>query len=423
MLGATGLAANGGVAGLPTTINGVVAPILSAVESSAAAPGVTVSSALPSPYQTGINYNAATIGKRRYPDVRFDYNINKHHSLEFDYHYSHYGGGPDVLNSVDATYPVAPFNTSGGEQLSNRNLFVIAERWTIGSNMSNEIRLGIQSAPVNFGLGVNQGDFPLADNEHEPITAGAIPTLYVRTFNGVSQIFLGLGNTQGRNDALGEMHETFGWTHGAHQFTFGGDATNIYYNDFFGLNASATLGINTNFDPAAAAFANCQASTTTPNPLCNLPGVSATQQTNVEALYATLAGRVSSFQSTVAFNPTTRAYQAGIPEKDKEGQLEFGIYAADSWRVKPNVTFNYGLRWEYSGPPWDKDNEYYMVPNANDVFGVSGPGNIFHPGSTAGNGIDVQFVNDTGKTWYQPVSTRRLLRPSVLRTSRTGTTE
>ena len=90
-----------------------------------------------------------------------------------------------------------------------------------------------------------------------------------------------------------------------------------------------------------------------------MPGVSSTQQANIEGLYATLAGRVNSFASNVAFNPVTRAYQAGLPNVDKEGQLEFGIYAADSWRVKPNVTFNYGLRWEYSGPPWDKYNEYY----------------------------------------------------------------
>ena len=52
---------------------------------------------------------------------------------------------------------------------------------------------------------------------------------------------------------------------------------------------------------------------------------------------------------------------------------------------RPNLTFNYGLRWEYSGPPSDHLNEYSMLQNTNDVFGISGPGNLFHPGSTAGN--------------------------------------
>ena len=141
------LAANNGFPSIP---NAITSKFLGFVESAATAPGVTVSSSLVSPFQESIGYNAATIGKRRYPDIRLDYNITKHHSLEFDYHYAWYGGGPDVLNNADATFPVAPFNTSQGNQISNRNLFVLAERWTIGSNMSNEIRMGIADVPCEF---------------------------------------------------------------------------------------------------------------------------------------------------------------------------------------------------------------------------------------------------------------------------------
>jgi hypothetical protein len=152
---------NGPVPGLLTTIQpGPIAQANTALQSVTSVAGVTISPTAPSPYQTGINYNAHDMNTRKYPDLRLDYNMTKHHSLEFDYHYAHYTSTPDVLNTVDPTFPVAPFNTSAGAQLSNRNLFVVAERWTIGSNMSNEIRLGIQSSPVNFGLGVNNGLFP-----------------------------------------------------------------------------------------------------------------------------------------------------------------------------------------------------------------------------------------------------------------------
>jgi len=37
---------------------------------------------------------------------------------------AHFFAGPDLLNNRDAEYPVAPFNTSTGAQISNRNLFV-----------------------------------------------------------------------------------------------------------------------------------------------------------------------------------------------------------------------------------------------------------------------------------------------------------
>ena len=104
--------------------------------------------------------------------------------------------------------------------------------------MSNEIRLGIQSSPVNFGLGVNSGNFPkIATN----LSGGvAIPTTFA--LSGESALFLGLNRTSGRNAALGEMHDTFGWTHAAHQFTFGVDATQFHYTDFSGTNPTVGSG-------------------------------------------------------------------------------------------------------------------------------------------------------------------------------------
>ena len=379
-------AANGFAGATYTGLNATVGTVLNPVEAAATAPGVTVSATPVSPYQESIGFNAVTHGTRKYPDVRFDYNITKHHSLEFDYHYAHYTSLPDVLNNVDPSYPIAPFNTSAGSQISNRNLFVLAERWTIGSNKSNEIRVGMQAAPVNFGLGVNNGFWPTISTNFNPTGIK-----YTFGISGVSAPFLGLGSTQGRNSALGELHDTFGWTHGSHQFSFGADATLIYYNDFFGLNPSVGLGLQAN-DPLISG-------TSTVFNGSNFPGISNTQLGNAENLYTSLIGDVTSYSSNVAFNPTTRAYQAGISSVDKVGQLEMGFFAADSWRVRPNVTFNYGIRWEYDGPPWDKLNEYSMLTNTNDVFGISGPGNLFHPGSTGGNG-SAFFVNDAGKSWY-----------------------
>jgi carboxypeptidase family protein len=390
LFGAGGLAALGPVAGLPTQINPIVATINNDLQTARTGPGVTIASTAPSPFQTGLSYNATTMGTRRYPDVRFDYNLTKHHSLEFDYHYSHYASTPDVLNSVEPTYPVAPFDNSAGAQISNRNLFVIAERWTIGSNMSNEIRLGIQSAPVNFGLGVNNSDFPTVATNQSP---AGLPTLYALT--GVSQIFLNLGNTQGRNDALGEMHETFGWTHGAHQFTFGADATQFHYTDFFQTSPSVGFGLSS-VDPALGDFTptGTAASPTLPNLNTALADLG-----NIEGLYASLTGRVSSYNAVVNLNQSTRQFQAGIPLLDRVGQLTLGFYAQDSWRVRPNLTFNYGLRWEFYGPPYDKNNQYDLLANPNEIWGISGPGNLFEPGSTAGIAVP-EFLNDTGKTLY-----------------------
>ena len=155
------LLAMGAANGFPSTIDPTVAKYLNIVEGVPSVAGVTVTPNT-APYLENVNFNNTAANIRHYPDVRFDYDVTQHHHLEFDYHYAWYDSSPDILNSVDATYPVAPFSTNVGAQLSNRNLWVAAWRWTIGTSASNELRVGIQTAPVNFGLGVNgvAGTYP-----------------------------------------------------------------------------------------------------------------------------------------------------------------------------------------------------------------------------------------------------------------------
>ena len=393
LLGPSGLAANGGVAGLPTAINSVVAPFQTAINSAATSPGVSASPF--SPYQTALAYNATTFGTRRYPDARIDFNATKKDTIEFDYHYAWYDSAPDVLNGQDVTYPVAPFNTSQGAQLSNRSLFVLAWRRTIGTSMSNEIRAGIQSAPVNFGLGEKTSIFPTITTNF----GSSLPATIAMT--GESALFLGAGNTQGRNSALAQIHDTFSWTKGTHQFQFGFDETDIVYNDFFHSPAAGTIGfgIDPLNDPAINDF-----TTTT------LPGMSSSDQSNIEGLYASLVGRITSYSNNVAFNPKTRQFQTGLNQTDDVHKLELGFFGGDSWRVRPTLTFNYGLRWEYDGPPNDNNNQYFMN-TFNSVWGVSGVGNLFNPNAPAALPPNILYTNDKGKSWYNKYY--RALAPSV----------
>lgn len=150
---------NGGNGQFTSAVDPIEAQIWKEVLSSTSAPGVTLGAA-PGLNQQQINFNAQAASHRRYPDVRLDYNINQSNSLEFDYHYAHYFDGPDILNNVDATYPVAPFNTNVGSQISNRNLMALAWRSQITSNVSNELRVGGQSAPLWFSAGQTDAIYP-----------------------------------------------------------------------------------------------------------------------------------------------------------------------------------------------------------------------------------------------------------------------
>lgn len=59
----------------------------------------------------------------------------------------------------------------------------------------------------------------------------------------------------------------------------------------------------------------------------------------------------------------------------------FGVYAQDSWRVTPNLTFNYGLRWEFSQPWYDTGNKLEtIIPGVQSVVFPGAPTGYLVPG-------------------------------------------
>lgn len=74
----------------------------------------------------------------------------------------------------------------------------------------------------------------------------------------------------------------------------------------------------------------------------------------------------------------------GAPNGYSQGQgfpsygrsFYFGIYGQDSWRVRPNLTLNYGLRWDVSSPWWEEHNELETI--------IPGEQSLTFPGSPTG---------------------------------------
>src|SRR6195256_5599225 len=52
------------------------------------------------------------------------------------------------------------------------------------------------------------------------------------------------------------------------------------------------------------------------------------------------------------------------------------VFAQDSWRVHPTVTFNYGLRWDVMQPWYERDNQIQTI--------IPGAKSVVYPGAPAG---------------------------------------
>jgi hypothetical protein len=350
------------------------------------------------PWLDNAVYNQSGTATRKFPDFRFDWQAAKNHQITAIYHYSKFVSSPDFLNNLNPFLPVAPFSKLFGSQISNRNQYTAAWRWNIGTTMSNELRFGLQTALVAFFPDEDASQYPVAQTNLGKIIVR--PVLNSGLFPGSTatanfQPFLAF-NTQGRNTPLGTILDNYSWTKGRHSMTFGGDATEIRFHQFLKgqrLVQTSNVGLSS-VDPVNSAnnFGN--------NGNVNFPGMgTGTNLAALQQLFGVLTGRVTSYSGTISVVPSKQQYVPAAPNLQQAKQHEFGIYAADSWRMRPTLTFNYGLRWEYQGSPYDQLNESFSLVNGfPGVFGVSGPNNLFKPGTLTGSISSLQLNN--GRSWY-----------------------
>ena len=79
----------------------------------------------------------------------------------------------------------------------------------------------------------------------------------------------------------------------------------------------------------------------------------------------------------------------GIPSQYTQNDLRpfygrnkyFGLYGQDTWRIKRNVTLNYGLRWDRIEPWYEKyNNNVTLVPGEQSQVFPTAPTGIVYPG-------------------------------------------
>lgn len=293
--------------------------------------------------------------------TRIDHKITEKNSFEFVWNKANFNTAPDFLNSNEPEFLNSPFQ---GGQISTRETFVWALQSVISSNQTNEVRIGYTHAPVAFAYGNNFSE------------TGGNQVAYLGV---TSPIETGATFPQGRNTPVRQYIDNYAWVKGNHQFRFGGEYRQVVATAYFGDLVYPRVNIGTN----ASNPNNLSTST--------LPGISAAELTIANDEFEDITGLLGTINQAFNHTSPTSGYVPGVQEQFTPEQDNMAFYGQDSWKVRRNLTVQFGVRWEYQGP-YNARNGLVLLPQ-NNLSTLMGPtpitgspvANLFQPGLSGGD--------------------------------------
>jgi hypothetical protein len=316
-------------------------------------------------------------GNRYYPTWRLDWNVTNNHRLSYSSSYQYEVSEPDTLNNRDPNFPDFP---GAGSQISYHYTWATTMRSTLGKSLVNEARAGFQTTLVHFAKELVASQYsgtPVADQGGYllGISAAGITNATPNP------------TPSSRNAPYYEIADTLTWLKGPHTVSVGGSWVQV---NLWSQNQTTVPTINFGLvsnDPALGMFTQA-----------NFPGASTASLTAAQNLYAVLTGRVNSTAANARLAEDGSSYVYLGPGVQRIHVRQFDLFAQDGWRLSQNLTLNYGLRWA-AQLPFTAQNDVYSFASIEDVWGVSGVGNLFKPGTLTGRTPDYeQFTR--GDTAY-----------------------
>ncbi len=237
---------------------------------------------------------------------RIDHNVSNNNRLTLSLHAS-----PSTVTGIEVSGQDQPFGQNAYSRTSQQTYRDVAgiaqDTWTIGNNKVNEFRFQYARRGLQYfyNTAVPGGSDP-AVNIPGYAYFGREPYSYIK-----------------RTEQRYQVVDNFSWTLGRHNTKFGADF------NYLPLNATFTVNYGGVYDFGGL----------TPGDL-GLPS--------------------SVGPITVPGLSGVQAYGAGIPQDFIQGlgsptesfhNIPFGVFWQDSWRVRPTLTLNYGLRYDIEFPP------------------------------------------------------------------------
>ena len=235
---------------------------------------------------------------------------------------------------------------------------------TLRSNLVNELKIGgNRTHDPFFCNGTSVFD---SFGELDPYGRGAdygLSDPFGAGPSGFGCQVLGDLDMESRSTGTYQIIDSLAWVKGTHSMKFGWEGRDVYSNSYDDFGTRTALSFAPEYDFGAGVLQNISD-----------PNVLDSPTLNDEV--AMLLGFVSSQSQSQFFNKSSNR-----TADDLRGfrQKELAFYGQDAWKIRPNLTFNLGLRWEYYGVPYEVQNNFSnFFGNASGeapfTFSIVGPG-------------------------------------------------
>ncbi|HEY2039877.1 MAG TPA: TonB-dependent receptor [Edaphobacter sp.] len=264
-------------------------------------------------------------------------------NINFGFSYSHSASdSPNVFLPLGGSTTSDGYNLSAGYTIGYGRL---TNNATASWNRSHSLRSnfftnGTDNPAQDAGILV--GNASIASN---PLYYG-VPSL---TFSGLTGLN-GVTPSDTINQTI-SFSDFISWSHKKHNFRFGGDFRRVHADSL-----TAPSNLQTGASPLGA---------------FTFTGVSTAKDSSEPGGF--------SFADFLLGLPQQSAIQAGLAKAYLRANV-MDLYATDDWRILPNLTLNYGLRYEYFSPYSEKNGHLVNLDHSADfqqvapvVAGQSGP--------------------------------------------------
>ena len=256
----------------------------------------------------------------------------------------------DTVNTVAQQFPGDP---ETGQIIVKDYSWAVGHTWTLGSSVVNVATAGVSRSGLEF-----PSNF-----------APAFPNSFAFG-GGLSAPFASI-SSQNRFVLVPTIKDDLTWTKGSHTLQFGGqvkpiDSESGLTNDFnfptVGLGGNLTT-LNASLRPTTI-------------------GAGTTRTGAYDSAFAFLLGRYAQVATNFNYDTNGSAFAPGTGKNRDFRYNEFEFYAQDSWKVRNNLTVNYGLRWHYYPAPYEANGfqagndvdfrNLFDIRQVNAIRGISG---------------------------------------------------